>query len=259
MILTLIKNIWLDDYPRKWGFLLEAISMISMLIVFWYTSQAFTPKEPGDVNYFEYLFWGEFILYIPLNVLAQNVRLAKKLAYRKTFDFFLVREISIPVLFLKNGISHGLWALMKMLFFLIFSILFFSLDVSPLSLMTLIGFISIQSLFCSLLGMAIGLIVIFTGRGEGLWGQLTSFLSLFAGAYFPLKVLPPWLREISTSLNFITAYLEQGRALVYSKVSYELWPILCVWWLVIVMFLGIVSKFGLRYYKKHGPPSDITI
>ena len=136
---------------------------------------------------------------------------------------------------------------------------FFSLNVSYLSLLMLFFFIAIQSLFCALLGMAIGLIVIFTGRGEGLWGQLTSFLSLFAGAYFPIKVLPTWLQEVSFALNFITAYLEQGRGFIYSQTNYELWPILLIWWLAIALFLGIVSRFGLRYYKKHGPPSDITL
>jgi len=92
MILTLIKNIWLDDYPRKWGFLFEILSMLTMLFVFFYTSKAFVPVQKSDASYFEYLFWGEFILYAPLNVLAQNVRMAKKLALRKTFDFFLVRK-----------------------------------------------------------------------------------------------------------------------------------------------------------------------
>jgi hypothetical protein len=247
-----------EDYPRKWGVLLESFSMFMMLFVFWFTSRAFVPVSHNIESYFSYLFWGEFILFLPLSLLQQNIRTGKKMAIRGTFDLFLVTEMNPLKYFFTFSLGYFAKDIFKLIILLIMAVLFFELDLSTVNIFTLLIYIFISSLFFSLIGISIGLSLVFWGRGEGVWGQLLSFLSIMAGAYFPLSTFSDQVVTIGKILNPLQTYLEYGRLITSDGITF--FPVtLCLWFVVITMGHITLYSIGLKSYRKYGPPAGISI
>ncbi len=258
MILFLLKIIMREDYPRKWGVLLEAFSMFMMLFVFWFTSRAFVPISHNIESYFHYLFWGEFILFLPLSLLQQNIRVGKKMAIRGTFDLLLVTKINPLKYFFTFSLGYLVKDIFKLLILIIMAVLFFELSLSWTNTFTLFIYIFISSLFFSLIGVSIGLSLIFWGRGEGIWGQLISFLSIMAGAYFPMSNFSELIVRVGKVLNPLQTYLEYGRSIESEGLSAL--PVgLGLWFIVIIIIHIFLYRFGLESYKKNGPPAGITL
>lgn len=256
MMMLLLKNILRDDYPKAWGILIEILSLILMLVVFWFTSQAFAPRSLDYGNYFDYLIIGELVLYLPLMLFQQNIRLGKKMGRRGTFDFLYVNHKSVWRYFSQFTLLYFFKDAVKLLLLVILCQLFFTLPLNVGTLVMLFGYIFYLCVLFSLLGMTIGLSLIFWGRGEGVWGQFISLASVLGGAYFPIKVFPLWLQKISLLLNPITGFLEFGRAI--ARGSFTEMSSIIVWSALIPIIYGMVYHVGLRHYRKCGPPSDIT-
>lgn len=257
MLMVLLKSMLKDDYPRSWGIILEVFSVVLMLTVFWFTSLAFKPTTLTGDRYFDYLLIGEFILYLPLLLLQQNIRLGKKMARRGTFDFLHVQGIASWRYFMSFSQVYFVKDLIKLIIMMIVTKIFFTLPLSAVSIVGLLIYVSLVSFLFALLGMAIGLSLVFWGRGEGVWGQFISLGSVLGGAYFPVMVFPVWLQKASLILNPITCFLEYGRSLVkgnYAAVS----PSMVLWVILIPMVCYIVYTLGLKRYLKWGPPSDIS-
>lgn len=264
MILILFRSVIRDDYPRKWGFLLEILSIFIMLFVFWFTSKAFKPNSLVGENYFYYLLIGEILLFLPLSLMQQNIRLGKKIGIRGTFDFLLTKKISISKYFFSFTMVYFFKDLLKTICLLTLSAAIFYLPLNLNQLLSLFIYLLLGCLIFSFLGMIIGLSLIFWGRGEAIWGQTLSILSILGGAYFPLNVFPNWLNITMIQLNPIAVYLELGREIARHDLfivldQYPLSMALLSWLLVAFLLYKQVYYFGLKYYKRNGPPSEITI
>jgi ABC-type multidrug transport system permease subunit len=257
MILIIIRSIWRDDYPRHLGFVLEILSTIMMLVVFWYTSLAFKPQLDNGVSYFDYLLMGEVILYLPLLLLQHNVRLGKKMARRGTFDFFFVNKVNILNYFFYYSLAYLIKDFIRLLLLILLSAFLFSFPIGLLQLALLLSYIVVISFFTMLIGIAVGLSLIFWGRGEGSFGQFISLLTILGGAYFPLSVFPQWLQKLSLSFNPLTGFLEYGRDL--TRGLWQTPPLaIFIWPFVILLFYKFIYSYGLKYYRNNGPPTDIT-
>ena len=257
MILVLLKSLWRDDYPKVWGVVFEFVSMIMMLAVFWYTSQAFVPIKEMGTSYFVYLVTSEIILYLPLVLLQQNIRLGKKIARRGTFDFLYVREVSLLRYFSTFTMAYFCKDFVKLMILLVMSILIFGYSLEVKEMIVILTYISILSLLCATIGMGIALLLIFFGRGEGVWSQVISFSSLLAGAYFPLHVFPDWLQTVSLSLNPLTLFLEYGREISFGNYSFPSLGMI-IWCCLIPLANYFIYIKGLEIYRKRGAPADIT-
>lgn len=258
MILFLFRIIIKEDYPRKLGVLLEIFSMLMMLFVFWFTSKAFVPVNYNVKSYFNYLFWGEFILFLPLSLLQQNIRIGKKMAIRGSFDLFLVTKRHPLKYFSTFSLGYFFKDFIKLLLLILIALIFFELNFNSKLFVQLLIYILASSIFFSLIGVTIGLSLIFWGRGEGIWGQLLSFLSIMAGAYFPISTFSNQIVKIGKFCNPLQTYLEYGREIInngYSSIPISLF----IWFIATVIVYSFIYSIGLKSYKKNGPPAGITL
>ncbi len=229
-----------------------------MLFVFWFTSKAFVPVSHSIESYFSYLFWGEFILFLPLSLLQQNIRIGKKMAVRGTFDLLLVTKRHPIKYFSTFSLGYFVKDFIKLLVLMCIAVTFFELTLNLQYFAQLLIYILISSLFFSLIGVTIGLSLIFWGRGEGVWGQLLSFLSIMAGAYFPISTFSNQIVVMGKFLNPLQTYLEYGRMIMSKGYSYV--PVnLLIWFFAIVIIYSFLYRFGLKSYKKNGPPAGMTL
>lgn len=258
---TAIKFFFKEEYPRWYGVVIELLSVLLMLATFWFTSKAFSPVGLNRQDYFHYLIIGELSLHIPFAILFQGVRFMKRLGLSSLADQLIVAEKSILIFVLHFLAIYFVKSLLRIFFILALSGLFFSFPMDGKDLLTLV-FLQVFAFFpVSLLSLSVGSLVLFWGRGESIWGQLSSWLSFLSGAYFPLQVFPSWIGKVLPLANPFTFFLQLSRrALSDGFNSIDTFNILIFvgWTFFFFAALVVVFKLGLRRYQRVGPPNSYS-
>jgi ABC-type polysaccharide/polyol phosphate export permease len=111
------------------------------------------------------------------------------------------------------------------------------------------------------LSLSIGCIVLFWGRGESIWGQVSSWLSFLSGAYFPVAIFPSWIRESLHFLNPFALFLEISRSALGPSVisfKYNQYFYAGSWTTLFLIALFLIHHFGMIKYRKDGPPNSYS-
>jgi ABC-type uncharacterized transport system permease subunit len=265
MILLFIKGtlkfFFKEEYPRWYGPILEVLATFLLLATLWFTSKAYSPVALNQVDYFEYLLIGELVLHLPFSLLYQGLRLMKRIGLSNTADQLIVANRSIlkmassflGVYFLKNCVRLILLFVLASLFFKAP----FSLEQIPIYFLIVL----LSSIPFVMLSLSLGSIVLFWGRGENIWGQVSSWMSFLSGAYFPLSIFPQWLQELLPFINPFALYLEMSRKALSSSslesISGESF-MLVGWTIFFGVCLAISYKMGLSKYRKSGTPNSYS-
>ncbi len=260
-IKTCLKFFIKEEYPRWYGLILEILATLLLLATLWFTSKAYTPNNLGERGYFEYLLIGELLLHLPFSLLFQGVRIMKRIGLSSALDQLLVANKSVlkmagsflVVYFFKSCIRLFLLFMLSFLFFKAP----FAVKFIPYYVMMLIAGV----IPFALLSLSIGSVVLFWGRGENIWGQISSWLSFLSGAYFPLSTFPKWAHGVLPFINPFALYLELGRRLLSSNsFSLALSEIttLLAWVAGFTISLVLTYSFGLAGYRKRGAPTSYS-
>ncbi len=203
-----------------WGGLL--IATILSLYIYWYTSRAFTPaisqiSALGDLDYFSFIMTGELLLMIPVILMEGPTQVIKQAVGTGSMTTLLQLpcSTSAPVVTWTLAKVPTEAVTMALNLFLI-SILF-----GPI-----FGGRAVASIFCLILlsaplflglGLVAAAFIVTLGRGDKVLGFAINALSVFSGIYFPVTVLPDFLRQIMQAGSPLFWLLEKGRQSVASS------------------------------------------
>jgi len=244
----------------RFAYLFEMVSIFVSLIIYYYTSKAFSGSvtqglSDYKVDYFTFIVLGEVFLAIPLYFLEgpfRNLKTAviegtwetmislpkspfKSLVYISTFDF--------PRVALRGFVT------LKM------AIVFFGLRISIIDFIQ-VAYIQVIAIpFCFGFGLIACSIFLLSGRGQSFIGYLTTFTAFFSGGFFPISVFPTWLREASYYFSPFTFLLENSRKIVAGTVGnphlLNITTHMLLW--SVVFFVGhFAVTRALLYRKKAG-------
>ena len=265
MIFILIKTIFKffikEEYPRWYGGFLEVLSTLLMLATFWFTSKAYAPANLDQQGYFAYLLIGELCLHLPFSILFQGIRLMKRLGLSGVVDQLLVAQNSLFRLVFCFLSIYFVKGIIRLFLLILSAGLFFELPF-PIAMTPKFFFLQVIVFFpIFFLSFSVGSIVLFWGRGENIWGQISSWLSFLSGAYFPILIFPVWIQSLLPVINPFALYLEICRRLLrqdgLSLFTYEWIGIFC-WFFFFILATVVTFRFGLSAYRKRGPPNSYS-
>jgi ABC-2 type transport system permease protein len=101
---------------------------------------------------------------------------------------------------------------------------------------------------------SVAFVVVFK-RGDPINWFINSVAYVFSGVFFPIELLPPWLRVISYLLPFTYALRALRGALMRGEGLAELWPDLLILGLFTAVLLPLslwAIRYAIRYLKERG-------
>lgn len=197
---------------RDWGialsyrvpFVLDLVAMAATLAVFFYISQLVAPGRSPELaqGYFAFVAIGLAVvrlLQVGLMSFALRVRDEQLTG---TFETLMATPARQSVVILAEATYAEIWAVIGGVVMLVIAGLFFGL-----SLNTGLGCIAICVVavvatvaFLAAVGVAIAAFTVVFKQTTEVVGLIVSGLSLLAGVYFPVAVLPKVLRAVAEAL-----------------------------------------------------------
>lgn len=195
--------------------ILEFIAISLSLGIYHFTSLAFESSVDSSlaiygVNYFEFIVMGEIVLALPLFFLEGAYRKVKQSLMDGVWDtlnYLNINRLKSILFLILTALPKEL---VRIFVTVLFSYLFFDFNLSLkfvgvilcYVILTLPIFFGLGLIFCSLL--------LKTGRGQAAIGYFLTLMSIGAGGFFPLSVLP---EKFVSFLYFFpyTLVLEESR------------------------------------------------
>mgnify|MGYP000079559139 CR=1 FL=1 len=266
IVFSIFKMSLKNQYSHRTSHFLEILSIIISMFVYFYISKAFSSSVEGELSayggdYFSYVVFGEIFLMLPLHFLDSPYRKIRSSIVEGTFETYLSLPISTNRLVLLLSSWNLVQVLKRILLTLLIACIFFGLRIPFSSLVQLI-LLQIVSSFAFLgLGLCVSCSILFFGRGGSLLGYLNTIISISAGSFFPISVLPSWLSNSSRILSPFTLLLENTRSIIIAPLEFKqfiiVFSILLGWG--IFFFLGrVLLDRGIEFYRRSGKLSIIS-
>lgn len=234
-----IRRDFLTQSSYRFDFLLRLVRILASLTIFYYVSKtigtAATPYlQRYDSDYFHFVLLGvAFYPFIRLSLSSLSDSL-QRYQQNGTLEIMFVSPTPIlRALYLSTLWNFG-WAMIQMLSYLLMATLFFqaALNWSNLALALVILLLSVAA--NTGLGLVSVSFLLVTKRPSPLIYAMSLATNLLAGLYFPVEVLPGWLRSLSYVLP-ATYSFEALRQVLLQESSLE----------TITMHLFVLSLFSL--------------
>jgi ABC-2 type transport system permease protein len=206
---------FIEDTSYKLSFAMEIFGIVSSTLVYFFLSRLFggfgiTYLRQYGGNYFSFVLIGvAFFSYLGVSVkgISNSIREGQKLG---TLEALLVTQTSIPAIIVSSSLYSFLWATFKVAMYLLLGVAVFGIDMGKANLAAafLILLLTITS-FTSV-GIISASFVMILKKGDPAGWLFTSLSALLGGLYYPVSVLPEWLRHVSYVLP-VTYALEAMR------------------------------------------------
>jgi ABC-type polysaccharide/polyol phosphate export permease len=232
----MLKMLGLRDFREYflnwWAPLTEILRFVLEYLIYFFTAKAF-----GKIfdNYFSYVVLGELMFFVPIFLFMNVHRLAFIYGNEGMLDYQMATSTN-PAHILILGTLAGLpLQILRALLFVMIGYIFFNFRIQKEVLFSALILLTVSMpafLGLSMMGAAV---LIRFQKGSALMGSLAHFLSIFAGVYFPLSVLPSFLQNVSHWSSPFTILLEGTRN---AEIA---WPA------VTLVCWGLIS-FSLGYF-----------
>jgi len=258
--LAFIRRDFLIQASYRLDFIMRVFGILVSVAIFNYISRFLggnidsTLQDYGS-DYFHFALIG--IAFFPLVNLSTEI-LSKAITEYQTTGTLEVLFLSptpiLPSLMLSTLWGYC-WAFMESLFFLISAAIFFSADLNWASVLPATLIVLAAILANTGLGLINAAFVLITKRNSPLIRLMVLMTYLLAGVYFPVEILPGWLRFVSNllpstySLNALRRTLLNVSAL--SEISQDLLALGL--FSLVLLPLGFISfYFAVRWAKTDG-------
>jgi ABC-type polysaccharide/polyol phosphate export permease len=197
-----------------------------------------------DMNYFEFIVVGEVLLSLPLFFLEGTFRKVKQSLVEgvwETMSYLNIDSVKAVFYLVLSAVPKELF---KISIVISLSYLFFDFSVDPLKFFISFMIILLISPIFFSLGLLFSLILLRFGRGQSMIGYFLTVMSIGAGSFFPISVLPTALRQIfmyfpyTSALESSRLYMAQSRVLEITY-AYKFMP----WFVLFPISVLIFKKY----------------
>jgi ABC-2 type transport system permease protein len=219
----------------------EGLAIVIELMIYWYTSKAFS-FDPKIGSYFEFVVMGELALLIPTRLIEGVLDPIRNSRNSDFIESIILSKFGLGRFLFTNAFSGVFRELIRIVLYFVILLCFFQVNISTSGV---IGFLMIQIFYMPmflLMGLVLGSILIFFGRGYGAMNKVLLLFVVLSGAYFPQTVLPETLQVLVSKFVPYSAIVSNSR-MVFKESWLEAgtWPFILVF---VLSTLGciIVSK-----------------
>jgi len=251
---------FINETSYKFAFFLQIFGIIVSALSYFFLSKLIGLSgvkylEPYGGDYFSFVIIGiAFFGYLRVSIrsLSRSIREGQTLG---TLEALLVTQTEIPTIIVSSSLYSFLWASFRVIIYIAFSVFVLGLNINNANFLGafLILFLTIIS-FGSI-GIISASFIMVLKRGDPITWVFTGISALLGGLYFPISVLPDWLRTFSYFLP-VTYSLEGMRLAILKGYSLgELLPnilALVLFSLVMLPFSIIVFNIAVKIAKRDG-------
>jgi ABC-2 type transport system permease protein len=259
-LLAFVKRDFQNDVSYRISFLLQIFGIFINVSVFFFLSKLLGGSQMPQLaeyggNYFAFVLIGiafNYYLSVSLNSLSSSIREGQIMG---TLEALLVTQTEIPTIIISSSVYSFLFTTLRVIIFIIIGVLIFGLDLSRANYAGAIVILGISIVAFSSFGILSASFVMVLKRGDPVASLFSGISWLLGGVYYPVSVLPSWLKPFSYFLP-ITYSLEGMRlALLKGSSFYNLLPSIfsLLLFTAILMPVSIYSfKFAIRLAKRDG-------
>jgi len=227
--LAFVWRDFIDDMSYKFAFMLQFINIFVSTSIFFFMSRLLgnvgeAYLEPYGGNYFSFVLIGiAFYSYLGVSMksLTETIRKGQMLG---TLEALLVTQTGIPAIILSSSIYSFLWASVRVAIYLLLGMLVFGINMSNANIAGAFLVLILTILSFAGIGILSASFVMVLKRGDPVSWIFGGISGLLGGLYYPVSVLPAWLKPLSYLLP-VTYALEGMRMAVLRGYSIaELMP-----------------------------------
>ncbi|MBK9294685.1 MAG: hypothetical protein IPM57_09625 [Oligoflexia bacterium] len=211
-------------------------------------------------NYFSYILIGDIALAIPALLFTSVAMRLRESINDGTFEAILVSPPKTYFIYLLWGLASLPRELVRIFLLLLTATFLFDFNIREYQWFNL--FI-LEILFFPIF-LALGLLgatmLIFWGRGVSVINQAALMLTVLAGAFFPVTVLPEIAQKISFYFSPFSLFLVTARKVLQSdwSVFTTALPWIGIWFITSLPLSVLLFNLAIDHNKKRGSPLLVT-
>jgi ABC-2 type transport system permease protein len=259
-VFAFVKRDFQNDISYKLSFLLQVFGIFINVSVFFFLSKLLGAAQIPQLsqyggNYFAFVLIGiafNYYLNVALYSITQSIREGQMTG---TLEALLVTQTEIPTIIISSSIYSFLFATLRVIIFLIIGVLIYGLDLTRANYLGALIILIISIISFSSFGILSASFVMVLKRGDPVAGIFNGISWLLGGVYYPIAILPVWLRAFSYFIP-VTYSLEGMRlALLKGASCYQLLPniLSLLAFTAVLMPISIYAfQFAIRLAKRDG-------
>lgn len=255
-----LKRDFLINSSYRFAFLFDLGGIFFSTITFFFIAKLFGESalpylKEYNAGYFPFVLIGiafSEYLYTTLSTFMDAIRDEQVTG---TLENILLTPINIPSLLICGSLWNFIFTSLRIAIYLIIGWLLFGFDISRINYLSAFLVLALTILSFSGLGMLSASFIIVFKKGDPINFVFSGLSRFLGGVYFPIAILPLWIRNISYLLP-ITYALDGMRKAVLNNASILALKsnFAClIFFIALLLPLGIFSfKSALRRAKKEG-------
>lgn len=206
---------FIEETSYKLSFAMQIFGIVSSTLVYFFVSRLFGDfgsayLRPYGGNYFSFVLIGvAFFSYLNVSIkgISTSIREGQKLG---TLEALLVTQTNIPTVIISSSLYSFIWASFKVAVYIFLGVAVFGINMGQANLAGAFLILLLTVTSFTSVGIISASFVMILKKGDPVGWLFTSLSALLGGLYYPISVLPEWLRHVSYLLP-VTYALEGMR------------------------------------------------
>ncbi len=228
--------------------------------MFFFLSKLITPgvlnyMKPYGGDYFSFVIIGIALtdyLSVSLSSFSSQIRTGQMMG---TLESLLVTPTSVSNIIFSSSLYNFLFTSFRIILYITIGTLFFGLNIFINSLFSIIIIIALTILVFSSIGLLSASFIIVFKQGSPISWLMGISAGLLGGVFYPVSVLPEWLKPLSFLLPITHSLEAMRRILLHGATLFDVYNEILILTIFAIFLLpaGLLSfGYGLRFAKKEG-------
>lgn len=258
--LLFLRRDFLMEISYRFGFVLQLLGILFSTTSFYFISQLLTPGASGFLeqyggNYFSFVLIGmAFTGYqsVALNTFSSVIRSGQ---VSGTLEALLMTPTRLPTILLSSSLWEFLFTTLRVAIYLTMGVLLFGADLQQANVLSALVILGMTVLAMSGIGILSASFIMVLKRGDPVSFMFSSLSTLLGGVYYPISVLPGWLRLAAQFFPLTHALEAMRRALLNGASLADLWretAILAGFAVVLLPLSMVAFRQAVRLARRDG-------
>jgi len=200
--LAFIQRDFIEETSYKFSFFLQFFSIFISVLVFYFIAKLFGAAAsaflaPYGGDYFSFVLIGVAFsnyLEVALHSFSSSIRNAQMTG---TLEAVLVTQTEIPTIIISSSLYSFLWTSFRVVVYLLIGILLFKVNISQANFVAAGVILLLTITTFSSIGIISASFIMVMKKGDPVANIFSGLSWFLGGVYYPIAVLPAWLRKFS--------------------------------------------------------------
>lgn len=258
--LLFLRRDLLMEISYRFGFVLQVLGILFSTTSFYFISQLLAPGASNLLgayggNYFSFVLIGmAFTGYqgVALNTFSGVIRSGQ---VSGTLEALLMTPTRLPTILLSSSLWDFLFTTLRVTIYLAMGVLLFGADLQQANVLSALVILGLTVLAMSGIGILSASFIMVLKRGDPVAFMFSSLSTLLGGVYYPIAVLPGWLRLLAQFFPLTHALEAMRRALLSGAALSALWreiALLTVFAAVLLPLSMLAFRWAVHRARRDG-------